>query len=216
LKARVQHEDDGAPDERGPEGSVGVRGGSLDEHEPVSGANVAVRREDPPALRPSATGRPGRGRGPERSPISLNKLVFVERAAADAYAPLRAPLVRSAVIFVLDSGFQFWRAFSSRGEWSRPIRVLQEGAARIGAGDLGYRIEVRTGDELEVLGDELNRMGTQLQESYGGLEEKVGARTRELAAAVDELKGLSEVSQTVSSTLDLGAVLTRVVSHACS
>jgi len=144
----------------------------------------------------------------------LDWLVFVERAAADAYAPLRAPLVRSGVIFVLGLGLSILASVFLARRMVAPIRVLQEGAARIGAGDLGYRIEVRTGDELEVLGDELTRMGTQLQESYGGLEERVDARTRELAAAVDELKGLSEVSQTVSSTLDLGAVLTRVVSHA--
>ena len=46
-----------------------------------------------------------------------------------------------------------------------PIRTLQEGAARIGAGDLGHRIEVRTGDELETLGEEFNHMTTRLQES---------------------------------------------------
>ena len=40
-----------------------------------------------------------------------------------------------------------------------PIRMLQEGAARIGAGDLAHRIDVRTGDELETLGDEFNRDG---------------------------------------------------------
>ena len=64
-----------------------------------------------------------------------------------------------------------------------PIRVLQEGAARIGAGDLGHRIEVRTGDELEALGDELNRTAAQLEESHATLEQKVEARTRELADA---------------------------------
>src|SRR6185295_3610733 len=31
-------------------------------------------------------------------------LVFVERAAADAYAPLRAPIMRSVLIFVLGLG----------------------------------------------------------------------------------------------------------------
>ncbi|HEX9155084.1 MAG TPA: GAF domain-containing protein, partial [Nitrospira sp.] len=40
------------------------------------------------------------------------------------------------------------------------------------------------------------------------------ARTRELARSVGELKALGEVSQAVSSTLDLETVLTRIVSHA--
>jgi len=69
-----------------------------------------------------------------------------------------------------------------------PIRTLQEGAARIGAGDLGHRIEVRTGDELETLGEEFNHMTTRLQESYANLEEKVEKRTHELAEALAQLE----------------------------
>src|SRR5262249_18546416 len=69
-----------------------------------------------------------------------------------------------------------------------PIRVLQEGAARIGAGELGHRIAVRTGDELEALGDELNRTAGQLQESYATLERRVEERTHELAEANEGLK----------------------------
>jgi methyl-accepting chemotaxis protein len=48
----------------------------------------------------------------------------------------------------------------------KPIRTLQEGAARMGEGELGHRIELLTGDELETLGDEFNRMTVHLQESY--------------------------------------------------
>jgi class 3 adenylate cyclase len=52
----------------------------------------------------------------------------------------------------------------------RPIRALQQGAARVGGGELDQRIEVRTGDELELLADEFNRMTTRLQESYDSIE----------------------------------------------
>src|SRR5437667_5033830 len=95
-----------------------------------------------------------------------------------------------------------------------PIRALQTGAGRIGAADLGYRIHVRTGDELEALADQFNRMAGQLQESYANLEHKVAARTRELTRALEELRALADVSRAVSSTLDLETVLTRIVSHA--
>ncbi len=46
------------------------------------------------------------------------------------------------------------------------------------------------------------------------LFQELQARTQELVQSVGELKALGEVSQVVSSTLDLEAVLTRIVSHA--
>ncbi len=46
------------------------------------------------------------------------------------------------------------------------------------------------------------------------LFQEIQARTRELARSVGELKALGEVSQAVSSTLDLETVLTRIASHA--
>src|SRR5262249_21599604 len=46
------------------------------------------------------------------------------------------------------------------------------------------------------------------------LFQELQARTSELARSVGELRALGEVSQTVSSTLDLETVLTRIASHA--
>ena len=54
----------------------------------------------------------------------------------------------------------------------RPVRILREGVERIGTGDLGYRLDLKTGDEIEVLADEFNKMTTQLQEVYSNLEHK--------------------------------------------
>jgi signal transduction histidine kinase len=64
-----------------------------------------------------------------------------------------------------------------------PIRALQEGAMRIGRGNLTQRIVIKTNDELEALGDEFNKMATRLQESYATLEHKVEERTRQLELA---------------------------------
>jgi signal transduction histidine kinase len=64
-----------------------------------------------------------------------------------------------------------------------PIRSLGIGAARIGSGDLGQRIFIKTGDELEALGDQFNGMAAQLQESYATLERKVEERTHQLELA---------------------------------
>ena len=70
----------------------------------------------------------------------------------------------------------------------RPIRRLEEGARKIGAGDLGQSIEVHTGDELEALAGQFNRMTAQLRESYADLEHKVEVRTRELAEKSHQLE----------------------------
>jgi signal transduction histidine kinase len=118
---------------------------------------------------------------------SLGWLVFVERPAADAYAPLRAPIIRSVVIFVLGLGLSILASLLLARRMVAPIRVLQEGATRIGAGRLDQPIELHTGDEIEALAGSFNRMAASLKESYEGLEQKVEARTRELADANRDL-----------------------------
>jgi signal transduction histidine kinase/DNA-binding response OmpR family regulator len=134
-------------------------------------------------------------------------LLLVERPLADAYAPLRAPIIRSAVIFVLGLGLSVLASLVLARRMVAPIRTLQQGAARIGAGDLGHRIDVRTGDELESLGEEFNRTAAQLQQSYAGLEQKVEARTRELSetnagltTALAQQTATSEVLRAISSS----------------
>jgi signal transduction histidine kinase/HAMP domain-containing protein len=95
-----------------------------------------------------------------------------------------------------------------------PIHTLQDGAKRIGRGDLRSRIEVKTGDELQSLAEHFNQMAGQLQESYATLEDKVEERTRQLARSVKELEALGEVSRAINSTLDLRAVLKSIAAHA--
>jgi nitrate/nitrite-specific signal transduction histidine kinase len=91
---------------------------------------------------------------------------------------------------------------------------LRAGAARIGGGNLGQRIEVKTGDELETLADQFNDMAGRLQESYADLEKKVDVRTHELAQSLEELRALGEVSQAVNSTLEVETLLNTIVAKA--
>jgi signal transduction histidine kinase len=109
--------------------------------------------------------------------------VFVEQPVSEVYATLNASILRT--IFLLAGGFvisALAALFMARG-MVRPIRTLQEGAQKIGAGELGERIDIRTGDELEALAGQFNDMSDELRRSYADLEQKVEERTAQLAVA---------------------------------
>jgi signal transduction histidine kinase len=144
----------------------------------------------------------------------LGWLLFVELPVAEAYAPLYASVERTGGVLLAALALAFLAGLLLTRRMVGPIRMLSAGAARIGGGDFGQRISIRTGDELEALADQFNEMGSRLQESYTGLERKVELRTSELAQSVEELRALGEVSQAVNSTLDLAAVLSTIVAKA--
>jgi signal transduction histidine kinase len=144
----------------------------------------------------------------------LHWLVFVELPVDEAYEPLYATIGRTGLFLSAALGLAFLAGMFLARQMVVPIKALQAGAARIGSGDLGQRISVNTGDELEGLADQFNEMAGKLQDSYSDLERRIEVRTRELAQSVRELRALGEVSQTVNSTLDLENVLTTIVTKA--
>ena len=151
----------------------------------------------------------------------LGWLMFVELPAEEAYAPLYAALQRLGFVLLAALCIAVLAGMFLAGRMVGPIQALRTGAARLGSGDLGQRIAVKTGDELEALADQFNAMAGQLQESYAGLEKKVEERTHELetrshelAQSVEELRALGEVTQAVNSTLDLATVLSTIVAKA--
>ena len=152
---------------------------------------------------------------------SLDWAVIIERPLEEAYEPLYASVSRTSTLLLIGLGIALFASVFVARRVVRPLGALREGVERIGRGDLSYRLDLKTGDEIEVLAEEFNKMTRQLQESYGSLEQKVEERTnalqmrtQELTRTVKELKALGEVSQAVSSTLDIETVLTGIVSHA--
>ena len=67
------------------------------------------------------------------------------------------------------------------------IRHLSDHARRIGAGNLGLKIDLRTGDELGSLADTFNDMVGTIKHYQEHLEALVKERTRELEEAQEEL-----------------------------
>jgi signal transduction histidine kinase len=144
----------------------------------------------------------------------LGWLVFVELPLREALAPLYAALAQTAGLLAGALGLAAVAGLVLARRMVGPIRQLEAGAARLGSGDLGHRIDIRTGDELERLADGFNAMAGQIQESHASLEAKVEERTDELARSVEELQALGETGQAVSGTLDLGRVLDLIASRA--
>jgi two-component system phosphate regulon sensor histidine kinase PhoR len=63
----------------------------------------------------------------------------------------------------------------------RPLQAVQQGASAIAQGDLGHRLRVHTGDEVEALAGEFNQMAQRLQASYGEIAEE----RSKIAAAIE-------------------------------
>ena len=146
---------------------------------------------------------------------SLHWYVFVEQPVAEVYAKLNASIVRTGLLLLAGLVFSALGALALARGMVRPIRTLEEGAERIGAGDLDQKIEVHTGDELEALANRFNRMSAQLKESYAGLERKVEERTGELKKSLDQQTAISEILRVISSSpTDVQPVLEAVAEHA--
>jgi HAMP domain-containing protein len=93
-------------------------------------------------------------------------VVFVDQPLSEAYAPVYSSIIRTATLLIAGLALAVLASFTLARRMVAPIRALQAGAARIGAGDLDLQIELRTGDELEALGDAFNNMAVRLRESY--------------------------------------------------
>jgi nitrate/nitrite-specific signal transduction histidine kinase len=81
-----------------------------------------------------------------------------------------------------------------------PIQKLIRAAEQMTAGQFMQRIEVKTGDEIEILADQFNLMSAELDDSYSSLEKKVAERTHELAT-------LYAIATRISSSLNLNEIM---------
>ena len=143
-----------------------------------------------------------------------NWYVFFQEPLSSALEPVYTLLYRTLWLICLGIALSVLAGMLLARRLVTPIRALQVGARQLEASNFGYRIDVRTGDEIGELAEQFNRMADQLQGSYARLEQKVAERTRDLAQSIRELKALEEIGRALASSLDLNAVLRTIVTRA--
>ena len=68
---------------------------------------------------------------------------------------------------------------------SKPISDLHRGLREVRGGNLDYKINIKTGDEIELFADAFNLLSTELSESRSNLEERVEERTKEFSEVIE-------------------------------
>ncbi|MGH7774095.1 MAG: sensor histidine kinase [Candidatus Binatia bacterium] len=132
---------------------------------------------------------------------SLDWAVIIERPLVEAYEPLYASVFRTSSLLLIGFGIALLATIFVARRVVVPLQMLRQGVERIGRGDLGLRLKIKTGDEIEVLAEEFNKMTAALQEAYTGMERKVAERTQELVIANQRLQEIDRMKSAFVSNV---------------
>ncbi len=119
----------------------------------------------------------------------------IDAALANVETLKRSALVFLAIGLFVGAAVIAWVS----GRMTGPIRDLHEGAKIIGSGNLDYRVNIETGDEIEWLGEEFNKMAGELKVFYATLEQKkakdefLNIMSHELRTPLNVISGYAQI-----------------------
>jgi sigma-B regulation protein RsbU (phosphoserine phosphatase) len=102
----------------------------------------------------------------------------ITRLADEIRHRARLMLALLAVILLVVGAAVVWAAIHISRGITGPILELNEGAIRIGRGDLTHRLSVKSGDEVEQLSDTFNKMAEDLGDYVRSLKETTAVKER--------------------------------------
>jgi two-component system, NtrC family, sensor kinase len=82
-----------------------------------------------------------------------------------------------------------------------PVRTLHQGASRVAQGDLDYRVELVTNDEMSELAEAFNKMTTRFQEIKADLDSQVRERSKQLVRS-ERLAGVGFLAAGVAHEIN--------------
>ncbi|MBI5192925.1 MAG: PAS domain S-box protein [Nitrospirae bacterium] len=128
---------------------------------------------------------------PEKGWFDGNRwFVFVRQSPGEMYAPIISLLIRVSIFgSVLIIFLSLTGVYAARNI-VKPIDELYKGVEEFGQGNLDYRMNIRTNDEIEKLADGFNNMADDLKKTYTDLE----VRNKELETSEERYKDLVEYS----------------------
>src|SRR6516225_3173340 len=112
--------------------------------------------------------------------------VIAQQPVSEAFASIRATLWRALALILVGALLAAALAYWLAHRMSEPIRQLEDGVQRIGAGQFDHRITISSGDELEQLANRFNEMAEELTVSKEK-SERISRLKRFLAPQVAEL-----------------------------